>query len=1090
MPQLRSVGATIVPIAAGLLALAIFTFDIIAPLGIGVAVLYVVVVLLLANTLPRRGVLLVSVGCVVVSLLGYVVQHGLATSGPPFLRLLIDLVAIALAAVLATRNQSFAGSLDEKARLLDLAHDTVFARDARDIITYWNHGAEQLYGWSSAEAIGKVCHELTRTVFPAPLETINAELLRTGRWEGELVHSTRDGTQVTVASRWSLQRDRHGNPVATLETNNDITEQKRAESALRDSEERWRAVFEHNPTMYFMVDQAGTVVSVNPFGAEKLGYSVDELVGRSVLDIFVADDREAARRNVATCLEQFGTTLSWELRKLRKDGTVLWVAETARAIVLKGGPVVLIVCEDITARKQTEQDLKETELRLSTIIGNAPMVLFTLDRAGIFTLSEGKGLEILGLMAGQVVGQSVFDVYRDEPSILANVRLALSGASFTGNSEQNQRNLESHYIPFFDESGQVAGVNGVAFDVTERVQAERELSRSQAYLAEAQRLSQTGSFGWRVADQKILWSEESYRIFGYDPAPSVRLEMIFDRTHPQDLAWVQGTVEQAARDEADFDIEHRLLMPDGSVKFIRVVAHAEHDEAGQLEYVGAMMDITSAKETERRIQQIIDTVPAFIWTSRADGTINFLNKRCLDYDGLTLEQALATGWGGQLHPDDYANSRSRWLAALAEKRPYEAEARTRRFDGQYRWFLSRAFPLLDQSGQILGWYGSETDIHDRRLAEEKLQHSEANLLEAQRLSHSGSFVRNVATGELLWSDEMFRIFGYDPAVTTPTVELLLDRVHPEEREVVRERIERAQDRTDPSFDEEYRLQMPDGTIKYIRNLRGTSESATGALTVVGTVMDVTQQRLAEQALHKAQTELAHVSRVTTFGEFAASIAHEVNQPLAAIVTNGEVCLRLLEQDSPDLPEVREAVGDVIRDGRRASEIIRRLRSLTTKSEPEKLVLDLNAIIREVIPLVRQEVLSHQVLLRLELDPTLPPVLGDGVQLQQVIVNLVANAVESMASVTNRPRNLTIRSRTDDLGQVVIEVKDSGVGIDPQNIGRLFNAFFTTKSDGMGMGLSICRSIIESHGGSMMATPNAGPGATVWFALPSTEETLP
>ncbi len=247
-------------------------------------------------------------------------------------------------------------TLREQAALLDLTHDTVFVRDMDDAITYWNRGATELYGWDKSETLGKTTHEVTKTVFPAPLDDINRTLLATGRWEGQLVHSRRDGTQVVVASRWALQRDAQGHPVAILETNNDITEQQRAEVALRESEEQWRAVFENNPTMYFMVDANGTILSVNPFGAEQLGYALGELIGRPVFDVFHEDDRQSVQRAVAACLEQMGPAKRWESRKVRKDGSVLWVRETARAMLLKGRAVVLVVCEDVTDAKRGEEE--------------------------------------------------------------------------------------------------------------------------------------------------------------------------------------------------------------------------------------------------------------------------------------------------------------------------------------------------------------------------------------------------------------------------------------------------------------------------------------------------------------------------------------------------------------------------------------------------------------------------------------------------------------------------------------------------------------------------------------------------------------
>jgi len=237
-------------------------------------------------------------------------------------------------------------------------------------------------------------------------------------------------------------------------------------------------------------------------------------------------------------------------------------------------------------------------------------------------------------------------------------------------------------------------------------------------------------------------------------------------------------------------------------------------------------------------------------------------------------------------------------------------------------------------------------------------------------------------------------------------------------------------------------------------------------------------------------DLAHVTRLTTLGELSASIAHEVNQPLANIVTNGEVCLQWLDREVPDLAEVREALGDMISNGRRASEIIQRLRELSSKADTQKVALEINKVIHEVIPLVRHEALSHRVSLHLDLAPTLPAVLGDRVQLQQVIINLILNGMEAMTPVTDRSRQMVVRSQLDDSGQVLVAVEDSGVGIDPENAKQLFNAFFTTKSSGMGLGLSICRSIIEAHGGKLWASRNAGPGATFQFTLRSHQQAGP
>jgi two-component system, LuxR family, sensor kinase FixL len=371
----------------------------------------------------------------------------------------------------------------------------------------------------------------------------------------------------------------------------------------------------------------------------------------------------------------------------------------------------------------------------------------------------------------------------------------------------------------------------------------------------------------------------------------------------------------------------------------------------------------------------------------------------------------------------------------------------------------------------------------RQGAEDARRRSETYLAEAQRLSRTGSFSWKVATKEQYWSAETFRIFEYDTAMK-PTLDLVLRRIHPDDASIVQQAIEQASNWAQ-NIDMTHRLLMQDGSVKHVRVLAHPIRDAAGSVEdveFVGALMDITAAKQAEEALHQSQTALAHVTRLTTLGELTASIAHEVNQPLAAIVTNGDASLLWLNREIPQLNEVRGAVERMIDGAKHASEVIARLRALSRKGTLEKVRFDIDELVNEVLILVRREISNHQVRARLDLASPLPPVFGDRVQLQQVIMNLLINGIQAMASVNDRPRELLIRSRAYNSEQVLIEVRDSGVGVDPEHIGQLFNAFFTTKADGMGMGLSICRSIIEAHGGRIWASRNAGPGMTLQFTL--------
>ena len=642
----------------------------------------------------------------------------------------------------------------EQARLLNLTQDAVVVRDMDDVITFWTRGAEALYGWEQSEAVGKMSHELLRTAFPAPIEEIEETLRQSGRWEGELLHTTRDGRQLSVASRWSLQLNERGTPIGTLESNIDITERKRVEDALR--------------------------------------------------------------RNQA------------------------------------------------------------------------------------------------------------------------------------------------------------------------------------AYLAEAQKLSHTGSFGWNVTSGELFWSEETFRIFEYDPRSNPNVELVLKRVHPDDRARVQQVIDRAAKHMEGFDFEHRLLMPDSSIKHLRVVAHALNEGPGNFVFVGAVMDVTAQRKaaealrnSEQRYRHLFQYVPIGLAQCNA-ARLNELFEK-LRAEGVTDLSA---------YLDEHPEFLHIAMHGLVVERVNE---RTIKMFG-----ASREADLL---GPVAPYWQARPDTY-RRLIEARFR------------------------GDQLFEEET-NMMTFDGRV----------------------------------IDVHYAVARVAGA-----NMPGIS--------LVG-LIDITERVRAQQRLQQVEADFAHAARISTLGELVASIAHELKQPLAAITISGEAGLQWLNRPEPDLDEARKLTARMVADARRSADIIGRIRAMAVRRAPEQTPVSLDELIREALLFLRHEVQSRDVTISHYRGPAEAKVLADRTQLQQVLVNLALNAMQSATQAKGAEGRITIRTTAPDAATLCCTVEDSGPGILPDHFSRLFDSFFTTKDNGMGMGLSVCRSIIEAHGGSIAAdNGSVHGGARFLFTLPS------
>ncbi len=577
------------------------------------------------------------------------------------------------------------------------------------------------------------------------------------------------------------------------------------------------------------------------------------------------------------------------------------------------------------------------------------------------------------------------------------------------------------------------------------------------------------------------------------PLEDVRHWAINDIVHADDRARAVQAVEQSLASGDQVDFEARLRRFDGAYRWFHIRGLPLRDRQGRIvRWYFLNIDVDerkraedAVKNSEQNLKLILDTIPALVWCNLPDGPNEFLSKRWNEYTGLTSEESHGWGWQAAMHPDDLPPLMQKWKELMASGEPGEIEVRLRRHDGVYRWFLIRTEPFRAESGKILRWYGTSTDIEDRKRVEEELRRKEDFLASAQRLSMSGSFSWCLDTNEVSFSDEAYRIFGFerDSAVTLEHIE---SRIHPEDRHLLLEMREAARAEREGQ-DYPIRLLMPDGSVKYLRTTSSETRDASGRRQYIGALQDVTQRRVAEEALNKARSELAHVSRITSLTELTASIAHEINQPLSGIITNAGTCLRMLDADPPNVDGARETARRTIRDGNRVSDVITRLRALFSKRDFTLESTDLNDATREVIALSLADLQRNQVSVRSELADDLPLVIGDRVQLQQVILNLLRNASDAMADIHDRPRRILIKTECERNSDVRLSVRDAGSGLVGQTIDRIFDSFHTTKSGGMGIGLSVSRSIIERHHGRLWAEPNDGPGATFAFEIPRASE---
>jgi PAS domain S-box-containing protein len=555
--------------------------------------------------------------------------------------------------------------------------------------------------------------------------------------------------------------------------------------------------------------------------------------------------------------------------------------------------------------------------------------------------------------------------------------------------------------------------------------------------------------------------------------------------HPSDRDLVARNWLRCMSNGTSYIDQYRIRRADGEYRWIESVGEPFRGINGRISHwYGLLVDIDDRRKaqealqaSENELREILDTVPGMIAVANPEGDHEYANKRSLEYTGMSFQELRSLGFISTVHPEEQPFVRGEWLRCAAAKQPFELDHRLRRYDGAYRMVHARVDPHLDAQGNIIRWYGLLTDIEDQRTAERALRASERQLrLITETIP--AILTTRTATGELEYANQHF--VDYTGKSVNELIQAGLALVHPDDQESFSE-VRQQCIGSGRSFEVTHRLRRSDGVYRWFQSRGEPLKDSSGkVLRWYDLVIDIDESKALENALRDTQARLARASQILAVAELAASIAHEINQPLSSVVANGHACQTWLSNEPPNIERARITVERIVRDAKGAAEVVRTIRSLFKQTEPTKELLDINDLIVEVHRLIENDVAKKGVYAKLELDRDIPRIVVDRIQIQQVILNLAQNALDATISSIERPLYFVVRTRRDG-NEIVVEVCDQGIGIsDPD---KVFEPFMTTKEDGMGMGLAISRSIIEAHDGQLWATPNIPKGATFIFTLP-------
>jgi PAS domain S-box-containing protein len=992
-----------------------------------------------------------------------------------------------------------------------------------------------------------------------PLRASWAAIIASGK-VGELRGRLRgrDGVYRWFQLRASPMPDSSGDIVRWCGISFEIEDLVHAEAELRDHRGRLERIFQGLPVIAGMFSPAGKIISCNHRMLDFLGMTLEEIQAKPQAFDHHPDDHEATMEAWWAAVRD-GQQYDHVARLRRKDGAFLWHRLLVIPLRNDAGDIEVLygIASDIDAQRRAEELLSAEKRLLERVAKGValPAFLDELARAvealspccycAILLVDEsGKRFRIGAaptlpdaykvLLDGKDIDPDYGPLSRSLSEkariIVADVTTDPRWAHSAWPAGMTAHGLHSNWsAPILAADGaplaafaiyraepqaptpqelevidRFSHIAGLAIE-RERADAalkegEAELRRANEFLTEAQRLSKTGSFTWDYHPEKQIWSDEMYRIVGIEPGTMLSVEQAREMVVPEDRHLFDVIAQQS---EADLDMDtcYRISTPHG-VKHVHVVAHRMHDITDRRVYLGALQDVTESKIAEAALkaseEQLRRAYDSLAEAQRLSHTGSFITDllaeehdwsdesyRIFDFDRgapLSVEAIRAS-----VHPEDVAGFDD-MIARAGGGEDVDFTFRIVTAKGVLKHVRGVARVVERVEGRPL-FVGALQDVTDSKLVEEALRASQAELLEAhahlteaQRLSRTGSFTWDFERDEHNWSEEERRIWEFAPDAKI-TMAMILEAIHPDDLALAQEVIGGAVH--EASFEVVLRIITKSGALKHLHIVGRRVENITDRPVFLGAVQDITERKLAEEALNRARAELAHMSRAMTLSALTASIAHEVNQPLAGIITNANTGLRMLALDPPNVDGVRATIQRTLRDGNRASEVIQRLRAMFARKAPNLEPVDLNDAVREVLSMSAGELQQRRVVVTTDFADDLPAVSGDRIQLQQVILNLVLNAADAMRDVNDRPRAMCISTHRDGVSEVGLSVRDAGTGLEPDKLEQLFLAFYTTKPDGMGIGLAISRTIIQNHDGRLWAAANEdGPGATFSFSIPN------